>query len=373
MDYSNIDILIVGAGAVGSVAAERAADRGYNVVIVEKRNHIAGNCFDEVFKNGVLVHKYGPHYFRTNDEDLLHYLSKFTDWIPGNYIVKSRVNGSLYPFPINLTTLEKFFDISSLHPEGAQHLLAEKQIKHPNPVNSEEFVLSRVGDELYRAFYLGYTLKQWDRHPKELDASVCGRIPVRFNRDERYVDHTYQLMPKDGYTKMFERMLAHDNIRVLLETPYREVKDILRPNIATIYCGPLDEYHDFCFGRLPWRSLQFEFRTEKKEFAQPCVQINYPDEYSYTRTVEIKHVTGQVHPETVVSYEYPRDGDEPYYPLATCDKDLISRYEHLTRNEMSQKSVFFAGRLARYKYIDMDEAFTEGLNIIDRIERETGK
>ncbi len=373
MNHSDIDILIVGAGAVGSVAAERAADKGYKVLIVERRNHIAGNCFDEVFENGVLVHKYGPHYFRTNDENLLNYLSKFTDWIPGNYIVKSRVNGCLYPFPINLTTLEKFFRISYLNPEDAGHLLAAKRIKNQDPKNSEEFVLSRVGDELYKAFYLGYTLKQWNRHPKELDAGVCGRIPVRLNRDERYVDHKYQLMPKDGYTKMFERMLEHDNIKILMETPYQKIKDILRPRVATIYCGPLDEYYEFCFGKLPWRSLKFEFKTEKKEFVQPCVQINYPDEHSYTRTVEIKHVTGQVHPETVVSYEYPVEGEEPYYPLATCDKGLISRYEHLASKEMLQKKVFFSGRLARYKYIDMDEAFNEGFHIIDRIEKEACK
>ena len=220
----DIDILIAGAGVVGSVVAQRAANMGYKVLIVEKRNHIAGNCYDEIFKNGVLVHKYGPHYFRTNDEKLLSYLSKFTDWIPGNYFVKSYIDGRLYPFPINLTTLENFFHLPSLTPEGAEYFLSTKQTKNKTPKNSEEFVLSRIGDELYRAFYLGYTLKQWNKHPKELDASVCGRIPVRFNRDERYVDHKYQLMPKEGYTKMFERMLEHQNIRVLTETPYQKIK-----------------------------------------------------------------------------------------------------------------------------------------------------
>jgi UDP-galactopyranose mutase len=373
MNYSDVDILIVGAGAVGSVAAERAANRGYQVLIVEKRNHTAGNCFDEVFENGVLIHKYGPHYFRTNDESLLSYLSKFTDWIPGNYIVKSCVNGRLYPFPINLTTLENFFHLSSLNPEDAVHLLASKQIKNQDPKNAEEFVLSRVGDELYRAFYLGYTLKQWNKHPKELDAGVCGRIPIRFSHDERYVDHKYQVMPKDGYTKMFARMLEHDSIKVLIETPYQKIKNILHPKVATIYCGPLDEYFEFCFGKLPWRSLKFEFKTEKKEFTQPCVQINYPNENSYTRTVEIKHVTRQIHPETVISYEYPIDGEEPYYPVPTFDKDLVLRYEHLARKETLQKKVFFSGRLARYKYVNMDEAFTEGFQIIDRIEKEAQK
>jgi UDP-galactopyranose mutase len=368
-----IDILIAGAGVVGSVVAQRAANMGYKVLIVEKRNHIAGNCYDEYFKNGVLVHKYGPHYFRTNDENLLSYLSKFTDWIPGNYFVKSYIDGRLYPFPINLTTLENFFHLPSLTPEGAEDLLSTKRIKNETPKNSEEFVLSRIGDELYRAFYLGYTLKQWNKHPKELDASVCGRIPVRFNRDERYVDHKYQLMPKEGYTKMFERILEHDNIRVLTQTPYQKIKNIFRPKVATIYCGPLDEYFEFCFGKLPWRSLRFEFKIERQAFVQPCVQINYPNENAYSRTVEIKHVTGQNHPQTVVSYEYPVDGEEPYYPVPTCDKNLILMYENLARKETIEKKVYFAGRLARYKYINMDEAFIEGLQLIDQIEKETHK
>ena len=373
INYSDIDILIVGAGAVGTVAAERAANKGYKVLIVEKRNHIAGNCYDEVFKNGVLIHRYGPHYFRTNDESLLTYLSKFTKWIPGNYIVKSSIAGDLYPFPINLTTLENFFHLSSLRPEDAMQLLETKQIKNTEPKNSEEFVLSRVGDELYRAFYLGYTLKQWNKHPKELDASVCGRIPIRFNRDERYVDHKYQLMPKDGYTKMFEKMLDHKNIKVLIETSYQKIQKLVLPKIATIYCGPLDEYFEFRHGTLPWRSLKFELKIEKKELVQPCVQINYPSDKTYTRSVEIKHVTGQIHPETVISYEYPIDGEGPYYPVPICDKEQILKYQDLARKETLQKRIYFAGRLAGYKYINMDEAFIEGLNLIDRIEKETRK
>lgn len=363
----NIDILIIGAGAVGSVAAERAASLGYNVLIVEKRKHIAGNCYDELFKNGVLIHRYGPHYFRTNDRALLNYLSRFTDWIPGNYIVKSHVQGDLYPFPINLTTLEKFFHLHSLSPGKAKLLLSAKKIKKKNPKSSEEFVLSQIGEELYRAFYLGYTLKQWNKHPKELDLSVCKRIPVRFNRDERYVNHQYQLMPKDGYTKMFEKMLRHKNIKILTQTPYKKIKNMLKPKYATIYCGPLDEYFGFCFGRLPWRSLKFRFTIRKQDFVQPCVQINYPDENSYTRTVEIKHVTGQNHPETVISYEYPTDGREPFYPVPTRDQETLLQYETLARKETHQNKVYFAGRLAEYKYINMDEAFNKGLTIINRI------
>ncbi len=245
-----------------------------------------------------------------------------------------------------------------------------KKIKKRNPTSSEEFVLSQIGEELYRAFYLGYTLKQWDRHPSELAVSVCKRIPVRFNRDERYVDQKYQCMPKNGYTKMFEKMVKHPKIKIWTGTPYQTIKHALRPKYATIYCGPLDEYFGFCFGKLPWRSLKFQFRIKKQEFVQPCVQINYPDENLYTRTVEIKHVTGQNHPETVLSYEYPTDGKEPYYPVPTCDRTMLLQYKKLARKETLQHKIYFAGRLAEYRYINMDEAFNKGLHILDRIERD---
>jgi len=205
----DVDLLVCGAGPVGCVIAERAANLlGWRVLVVERRPHLAGNCHDSVHSSGVRIHNYGPHYFRTNDEKLLRYLSRFTDWVPGNYIVKSSVGGRLYPFPINLTTLEQFFG-KKLDADSAERLLRDKRVPIENPRNSEEFVLSKVGRELYEGFYLNYTLKQWRRHPRELAPSVCGRVPIRLNRDERYVDHRYQVMPKDGFTALFSRMLRH--------------------------------------------------------------------------------------------------------------------------------------------------------------------
>lgn len=369
--FPNIDLLIVGAGPVGCVVAERASSQmGWRSLIVEKRNHVGGNCYDRFHESGILIHQYGPHYFRTNNLNLLNYLSQFTEWIPGNYIVKSFSQGQLFPFPINLTTLELFFNRSFSQDEAQLKLETLRQkIEHPD--NSEEFVLSRVGKELYEAFYLGYTLKQWDQHPRDLAPSVCGRIPVRFNRDERYVNHRFQLTPKNGFTKLFENMIRLENIHVLLNTEYSKVKPWLKPKVATIYCGPIDEYFDYCYGKLPWRSLDFEFKSFNKDFLQPCVQINYPNDFLYTRSVEIKHVTQQDNPRTVISYEYSKSIGDPYYPVpAEGNEALYKRYKLLADHERISRKVYFAGRLAQYKYMNTDEAVEEGLSLFQTLREE---
>jgi len=367
----DVDLLVCGAGPVGCVVAERAAHLlGWRVLVVERRPHLAGNCHDSTHASGVRIHNYGPHYFRTNDEKLLRYLSRFTDWIPGNYVVKSSVGGKLYPFPINLTTLEQFFGLK-LDADSAERLLHEKRVPIDNPRNSEEFVLSKVGRELYESFYLNYTLKQWGRHPRELAASVCGRVPVRLNSDERYVDHRFQVMPRDGFTALFARMLRHRKIRVLLDTDFREVQRLVQPRRATVYSGPIDAYFDHCFGRLPYRSLRFDFTPLEVEYQQPCVQINYPNEHSWTRSVEIKHVTGQRHPHTVVCRETPQDGGEPYYPVpAPAHQQLYERYRERAEQATRRERVYFCGRLAQYRYFNTDEVILEALQCFERIRRE---
>ena len=246
----NCDLVIVGAGPVGCVLAERAANvMGWTCLVLEKRPHVGGNCFDFVHQSGVRLHRYGPHLFRTWNKSLVDYLSEYTEWIPGNYRVQAFHSGEFYPLPINLTTLEKFFK-RPLTQDSAQDLLRTRRIPNANPQNSEEYVLSQVGRELYEAFYLGYTQKQWGLHPRELCSSVCGRIPVRFNRDDAYVQETYRLMPKHGYARLFEGMLRHPLISVQLETDYFNVRDILRPRIAMVYSGPVDAYFDYRFGTL---------------------------------------------------------------------------------------------------------------------------
>lgn len=362
------DLLIVGAGPVGCVVAERAARvLNWKSVIIDKRNHLGGNCFDTFHPSGLMIHQYGPHYFRTNKKELVDYLSEFTGWIPGKYIVKASAMGKLFPFPINLDTLEQFFG-KELDAVSAEKLLGEKRIAFPNPANSEEFVLSRVGKELYEAFYLGYTLKQWGIHPKDLDASVCGRIPVRMNRIDTYVDHAFQILPDKGYTEMFRKMIDHPNITLLTDTNYFSARNELTPKRATLYSGPVDEYFDFKLGKLPWRSLKFDFDYKKQDFFQPCVQINYPNENQYTRTVEIKHITGQKHEGTVVSYEYPMAVGDPFYPVpAAANKSLYEKYKFLAEEETKKNKVYFFGRLARYTYINTDEAIEMGFDAFEAL------
>jgi UDP-galactopyranose mutase len=354
--------LIVGAGPVGAISARELADRGLKVKIIEKRKHIAGNCYDEIDSYGVLIHKYGPHYFRTDSEPLLKYLSRFTDWIDGQYIVKSQVNKKLYPFPINLTTLELVF-ATHLDAASAEDRLNKERLPFPNPKNSEEFVLSRVGRRIYEMFYLGYTLKQWDLHPKDLDPSVCGRIPIRLNRFDRYVDQKYQVLPKFGYTQMYKNILTHPNIDLYLNTDYKDIRDQEKPKYATIYCGPIDAYFNYSLGHLPWRSLEFEFKSYENATIQDCVQINYPElNIPYTRSVEIKHATGQTVPNTTISYEYPRAVGDPYYPIPNPNaKKLYLKYKELADLEQKNTKVYFSGRLAEYTYINMDQAIEKGL------------
>jgi UDP-galactopyranose mutase len=371
---SDFDLLIVGAGPVGCVVAEVAArELGWSVQMIDKRSHLAGNCYDSNHSSGVFIHNYGPHYFRTSNESLFTYLSRFTEWIPGNYFVKSFAKGQYFSFPINLNTLEQFYG-RPLTPESAEELLAQVRIPNDSPKNSEEFVLSRVGRELYETFYLGYTQKQWSRHPRELDASVCGRIPIRFNRDERYVNEKHQVMPKEGYTRLFETMIDHPRISVRLKTDYRHARHEMKPKRATVYCGPIDEYFDHRLGRLPWRSLRFEWREYAERFKQPCVQINYPNDFDYTRSVEIKHVTGQDIPHTILSYEYAQDMGDPYYPVPSAEaRKLFHEYQALAEQETAVHNVYFAGRLAQYVYMNMDQAMETGLATVERLKKDAFK
>lgn len=369
---SNHDILIVGAGPVGCVLAERCATQlGYKVLLIDKRNHVAGNCYDRFHESGVMIHQYGPHYFRTNSKSLLDYLSQFTEWIPGNYFVTSFFRNEYFPFPINLLTLAQFFGKESLTPDEAKALLEEKREKIEFPKNSEEFVLSRVGKEMYEAFYLGYTLKQWAMHPRDLSPSVCGRIPIRFNTDCRYVDHEYQLTPMDGFTAMFTKMTQHPLIDIQLNTDFKDIR--IKPSLV-IYTGPIDEYFDFRFGKLAWRSLEFDFQVEDVDYVQPNVQINYSNDYDYTRTVEIKHVTKQVHSKTVISYEFPKAEGDPYYPIPTdANHALYLRYKELAEKETDEHKVYFCGRLAEYKYFNTDEVIENALRTFEVLKSKHGR
>jgi UDP-galactopyranose mutase len=366
------DFLIVGAGFAGSVLAERIASQlGKTCLIVEKRNHIGGNAYDHYDKAGVLVHDYGPHYFRTNSQRIIDYLSQFTEWRELEYKILSWTHGRYWQFPINLNTFEQLIGRPSTSTEMEAQLAAWR-VKIDSPKDSEEVIISQVGWKLYEMFFKNYTRKQWRRDAKDLDPSVCGRIPIRTNRDDRYLSEKFQALPKDGYTLMFKKMLSDPKIEVRLNTDFREAREQVQYN-HLIFTGPIDEYYDHCFGHLPYRSLRFEPETLSQEFFQPAMQVNYPNDHDFTRIVEIKHATGQKLRSTTIVREYPQDfgpGREPYYPIPAPDaKALYLKYAERAAQE---KNVSFVGRLATYRYYNMDQIVGMALAEFDRLRQNIG-
>jgi UDP-galactopyranose mutase len=358
------DYLVVGAGFAGSVLAERLARLcNQNVLLVDRRPHIGGNAYDHYNEHGILVHKYGPHIFHTNSSVVFEYLSQFTTWRPYEHRVLANVDGQLLPIPINLDTLNRLYGLN-LDSAGAEKFLDAVAEKKNQILTSEDVVVSRVGRELYEKFFRNYTRKQWAVDPSELDASVTARVPVRTNRDDRYFTDTFQAMPKHGFTRMFENMLDHSNIKILLNTDYREVRKEVKYK-HLIYTGPIDEFFDFRFGGLPYRSLEFKHETLNQERFQPVAVVNYPNEHAYTRITEFKFLTGQQHRNTSVVYEYPCADGDPYYPVPRAQNQaLYARYKALAD---SIPAVSFVGRLATYKYYNMDQVTGQALATFTKI------
>jgi UDP-galactopyranose mutase len=352
------DYLVVGAGFAGATIAERlAADAGKKVLICDKRPHIGGNAYDHYDEAGLLVHKYGPHIFHTNSREVYDYLSGFTDWRPYQHRVRAWVDGQLLPIPINLDTVNTMYglNLTSFQLEEFFKSVAEPVEKVRT---SEDVIVSRVGRELYEKFFRNYTRKQWGLDPSELDAAVTARVPVRTNRDDRYFTDTYQVMPLHGYTRMFERMLTHPNIKILLNADYREVEGTI-PHTEVIFTGPIDEFFDYRFGRLPYRSLEFKFETRNMAVAQDAPVINYPNENAYTRVTEFKYLTGQEHSRTTLVYEFPRAEGDPYYPIPRPEnQELYKKYQQLAEQT---PGVHFLGRLGTYKYYNMDQCVAQAL------------
>ncbi len=358
------DYLIVGAGFAGSVLAERLASQlDKKVLVIDKRQHIGGNAYDKYDDDGLLIHQYGPHIFHTNAAAVVDYLSQFTQWRPYQHQVLASVDGQLVPMPINLDTINTLYGLTltSFQLEDFFASVAE-----PRDVirTSEDVVVSKVGRSLYEKFFRGYTRKQWGLDPSELDASVTARVPTRTNRDTRYFTDTYQMMPLHGYTRMFERMLDHPNIKVMLNTDYREIESFI-PYKELIYTGPIDEFFHFSYGKLPYRSLDFEFKTLDTPVHQSVAVVNYPNDYAYTRVTEFKYLTGQVHPRTSLVYEYPRCEGDPYYPIPREEnKDLYKQYKVLAE---ATEGVHFVGRLATYKYYNMDQVVAQALSLFRKL------
>jgi len=354
------DYLVVGAGFAGAVMAERlAADAGKRVLVIDKRPHVAGNAFDRQDAAGILIHQYGPHIFHTNSADIFDYLSRFTQWRPYEHRVLASVGDQLLPIPINRTTLNRLFGLELASEAEAEAFLATRAEPREPIRTSEDVVIAAVGRELYETFFRGYTRKQWGIDPSGLERSVTARVPTRTNTDDRYFSDRFQFMPANGYTAMFEAMLDHPNIDVRTGVDFAEVRETLSYD-RLVFTGPIDEFFDFRFGKLPYRSLSFEHRTLEQEWLQPVAVVNYPDEaVPYTRVTEYKHLTGQDAPRTSVTYEYPRAEGDPYYPIPRPENQtLYKQYEALAA---TTPDVLFVGRLATYRYYNMDQVVGQAL------------
>ena len=366
----NIDILIIGAGISGTVLAERYASLGKKVLIIEKRDHIAGNCYDYIDENGILVSKYGAHLFHTNEESVWHYVQKFSEWYPWEHKVVARVDDKTVPIPVNITTVNTLFGENITSEEDMQSWLENNRKPFEKPANGEEAVLNRVGEKLYEKMFKHYTKKQWDKFPAELDASVLERIPVRNNYDDRYFSDKYQALPKGGYTQLFDRILANNNIEVLLNTDYFDVMNEYSGFEKLFYTGPVDRFFGFKHSmdeKLEYRSINFVSETFEQEYFQENSVVNYPGmEVDFTRIIEYKHFGNQKSEKTTVVKEFTVDEGEPYYPVPNPRNQKI--YDKYKEEADKLTHVYFVGRLANYKYFNMDQAFKNALDLFASLE-----
>lgn len=378
---ASTDFLIIGAGWAGMVVAERLANAGWHCTVVDRRPHPGGNAYDETDAAGVLVHRYGPHYFRTNSPRIRHYLSRFTQWREVAFTIKSHTHGRYWSFPINLNTFEEFLGRPATTEEFT-HWINQHRIPCENPTNSEEAILAQTGRPFYERFFEGYTLKQWQRHPRHLDPSVCGRVPIRTNRDDRYLNESFQALPDKGYTALFERMLdLSPNIDLHLGIDLHEARARWRHR-HLVFTGAIDEFFNHRLGHLPYRSLRFEPESYSGEalaartpisglpgFWQPAVQVNYPDpDVPWTRVVEIKHATGQQIDATTIVREFPKEwqpGAEPFYPIPA--PETRAAYQQYAQLAAQEPHTSFIGRLATYRYYNMDQVIGMALAEASRL------
>ncbi|MGE5526323.1 MAG: UDP-galactopyranose mutase [Rhodospirillaceae bacterium] len=359
-----VDVLVVGAGFSGAVVAERLASHRLKVLVIDKRAHIGGNAYDRLDAHGVLIHPYGPHIFHTNAARIAEYLSQFTDWRFYEHRVLAKVADRLVPMPINIDTVNAVYGLSLTEATIQAFFDTVREPRSPLKT-SEDVALNAVGVDLYEKFIRGYTRKQWGLDPSELSASVVARIPTRTNHDDRYFTDTFQHMPLDGYTRMFQRMLDNRNIDVEVNVDFFRVRSRIRAR-HVVYTGPIDAYFDYCHGRLPYRSIEFEHaHLARMKSYQPVGTVNFPNDHAYTRITEFRHLTGQAHSGTSIVKEYPRDDGDPYYPVPRPENErLFKRYEALAKQA---SNVTFVGRLAQYRYYNMDQCVGAALKAAEGI------
>lgn len=357
---AHYDTVIVGAGFAGAILAERlAADAGQRVLVIDRRSHIGGNAYDQLDEAGLLIHQYGPHIFHTNSAEVFEHLSRFTRWRAYEHRVLARVGPHLVPMPINRTTLNTLYGLNLASDAEVEAFLQARAEPVERVRTSEDVVVQAIGRELYETFFRGYTRKQWGLDPSELDRSVTARVPTRTGTDDRYFTDAFQAMPAQGYTRMFENLLDHEGIDVATGVGFDDIRhEVLYDRL--VFTGPIDEFFDHRFGALPYRSLEFRHETLDQPRFQPVGVVNYPDEATpYTRVTEYKHLTGQTHPKTSVTYEYPKAEGDPYYPVPRPENQaLFKRYEALAAE---RPDVTFVGRLATYRYYNMDQVVAQAL------------
>jgi UDP-galactopyranose mutase len=359
------DYLIVGAGLSGAVCAERlATQRNKKVIIIDKRDHIAGNCYDYQGDHGITIQKYGPHIFHTDLVEVWEYLSGFTKWIDYEHRVMARIGKDHFPMPVSIETVNKFYR-TNLDESNIQDFYDKIREKDIEIKNSEHAIIAKVGRRMYEKFFKNYTKKHWGVYPSELDRSVCERLPVRNNFDTRYFSDKYQGIPTEGFTEMVKKILGNENITIELATSFHEIKDKIKYG-GTIYTGNIDEYFDHRYGNLPYRSLSFVHKTLKGEF-QPCAVVNYTSSLrpKFTRITEFKHFNKFKSPYTVIAKEYAGESGDPYYPIPNEGNFLLyAKYKALADKE---KNFHCLGRLAEYKYLNIDQVCHNAIKLSESI------
>jgi len=383
------DAIVIGSGFAGATVAERLANElSKKVLVIEKRNHIGGNMYDYIDETGVITHKYGPHLFHTNLDEVYEYITKFGSWFNYEHKVLGKVKDKLVPIPFNLTSIEECFDEEKS--EKIKSILTnefglEKKIPILELRKHHDKDINELAEFIYENVFLYYTMKQWGQTPDEIDPSVTNRVPVFISRDDRYFQDKYQIMPKGGYTKIFENMLNNDNINVRLST---DAKDVLKLengkiyfegeeyNGLVFYTGAIDELFDYKYGELPYRTLSFDFETLNQEFYQPVGTVNYPTkEDKFTRITEYKHMTDDEikSDKTIIMREYPQayqkdTGMIPYYPINNEDNDTL--YNQYLEETKKYNNLYMLGRLAQYKYYNMDLIINDSLQLFEKIKKE---
>ncbi|HZF71589.1 UDP-galactopyranose mutase [Sulfuricurvum sp.] len=376
------DYIIIGAGFAGSVAAERlSTEANKKVLIIEKRNHIAGNCFDYKNENNILIHKYGPHLFHTSNQKVWDYLSNFTEWQIYHHKVLAFIDGQKVSVPFNINTLYKLFP-TSIAKKLEEKLLENFPFNSKIPIlelkQSNDADLSFLADFVYDKVFVNYTAKQWGMKPEDLDSAVTARVPLFIGKDDRYFNDTFQAVPKHGYTKLFENLLDNKNIKIMLNTDSKEVMNIKNEkfylfgnefNGKIIYTGQIDELFDYRFGELPYRSVEMKFETVEKDYFQEAATVNYPNDYTFTRITEFKHIHPVNSSKTTILKEYPQQHIQnkttPYYPIFTEENQL--KYQQYKEYSKQFTNLILLGRLAEYKYYDMDDIIERVLEVIGEI------